>query len=74
MLDLLFLAHLSQRLKRWAYRMAMRQHPSVIHNFKDHFLWNHLANQSQNFLGSGNEKSLYKWSRSQDQDGRHGYK
>ena len=36
-----------------------------------------LANQSQTScgasLGRGNE-SLYKWSRSHDQDGRHGYK
>ena len=44
---------------------------------KHHLLWNHLANQSQTlcgaFLGRGNE-SLYKWSRSHDQDGRHGYK
>ena len=45
--------------------------------FKDLLLLNCLANQSQTScgasLGRGNE-SLYKWSRSHDQDGRHGYK
>ena len=39
-------------------------------------LGNHLANQSRILcgasLGSGNE-SLYKWSRSHDQDGRHAH-
>ena len=43
-----------------------------------HFLHrNCIANQSQTSCGAslerGNE-SLYKWSRSHDQDGRHGYK
>ena len=45
--------------------------------FKQLFLRNCLANQSQTLcgasLGRGNE-SLYKWSRSRDQDGHHGYK
>ena len=43
----------------------------------ENILRNCLANQSQTLcgasLGRGNE-SLYKWSRSHDQDGRHGYK
>ena len=42
-----------------------------------HLLRNRLANQSQTLCGAslerGNE-SLYKWSRSLDQDGRHGYR
>ena len=45
--------------------------------FKHLLLENHLAIQSQTLcgasLGRGND-SLYKWSRSHDQDGRHGYK
>ena len=44
--------------------------------FKHLLHWNRLANQSQilcgAFLGRGNE-SLYKWSRSHDQDGRHAH-
>ena len=45
--------------------------------FKHPLLWNRLANQSQTLCGSSLERgngSLYKWSRSHDQDGRHGYK
>ena len=45
--------------------------------FKHLLLRNRLANQSQTsygaLLGRGNE-SLYKWSRSHDQDGHDGYK
>ena len=45
--------------------------------FKQLFLRNCLANQSQTLCGSslgrGNE-SLYKWSWSHDKDGHHGYK
>ena len=48
--------------------------PSVV---RPQFQRNRLADQSQTScgasLGRGNE-SLYKWSRSHDQDGRHGYK
>ena len=44
--------------------------------FKHLLLWNRFANQSQILcgasLGRGNE-SLYKWSRSHDQDGRHAH-
>ena len=44
--------------------------------FKHLLHWNRLANQSQILcgasLGRGNE-SLYKWSRSHDQDGRHAH-
>ena len=47
------------------------------HNIQQLFLRNCLANQSQTVcgasLGRGNE-SVYKWSRSHAQDGRHGYK
>ena len=71
------LAHLSRRLTRWAYRMAMLRRPSSVHNFKDLLLWNRLPNQSQTSCGASwgkGNKSLYKWSRSHDQDGRHGYK
>ena len=57
-------------------------HPGAIYIyitviFKDLLLWYCLANQSQTlygaFLGRENE-SLYEWSRSHDQGGRHGYK
>ena len=45
--------------------------------FKHLLLWNLLVNQSQTLcgalLGRVNE-SLYKWSKSHDQDGRNGYK
>ena len=48
--------------------------PSTI--FKDRLLSKHLANQSQILSGAsfgrGNE-SLYKWSRSHDQVGRHAH-
>ena len=50
--------------------------PSSVHNFKHLLLRNRLANQSQILcgasLGRGNE-SLYKWSRSHDQDGCHAH-
>ena len=45
--------------------------------FKDLFLWNHFANQSQTLCGASLGKaseSYYKWSRSYNQDGRHAYK
>ena len=46
---------------------GIRPSSVVVHNFKDflNFVWS--------ILRKGNE-SLYKWSRSHDQDGRHGYK
>ena len=50
-----------------------RRHQTM---FKHLFLWNRFANQSQILcgasLGRGNE-SLYKWSRSHDQDGHHSH-
>ena len=50
--------------------------PLSVHNFKHLLLPNRLANQSQILcgasIGRGNE-SLYKWSRSHDQDGRHAH-
>ena len=55
----------------WQYTMYI----AII--FKDLLLWNRLANKNQTscgaFLGRENE-NLYKWSRSHDQDGHHGYK
>ena len=74
----LFLAHLSRRLTRWAYSIPMLWRPlsSLSTMFKKLLLWNRLANQSQivcgTSLGRGNE-SLYKWSRSHDQGGRHAH-
>ena len=48
-----------------------------IHVYDHNIETSSLANQLQTFcrasLGRGNE-SLYKWSRSHDQDGRQGYK
>ena len=66
------------RLTRWAYSIPMVRRPSSsVHIFKLLLLWNRLTNQSQTLwgasLGRGNE-SLYKWSRSHDQDGRHAQK
>ena len=44
-----FLAHLSQRLTRWAYSIPMVCCPSVVvvHTFKLEYLWSHLANLDQ---------------------------
>ena len=53
-----FLAHLSRRLTRWAYSIAMVRHPSVVvhhrplsvvvvHTFKPVYLWSQLANLDQ---------------------------
>ena len=54
-----FLAHLSQRLTRWAYSIPMVQHPSivyrspsssivvVVHIFKLEYLWSQLAKLDQ---------------------------
>ena len=69
---------------KWTEKSTQGQvcpHPEVIYMyitiiFKDLLLLNRLANQSQTscgaFLGRKNE-SLYEWSRSQDQDGSHGF-
>ena len=73
------LAHLS----RWAYSIGrppssvVRRRPSSSSTlFKHLLLRNHWANWSQisygAFTGWGNE-SLYIWSRSHDQDGRHAH-
>ena len=43
----MFLAHLSRRLTRWAYSIAMVRRPSVVvvvHTFKPVYLWSQLAN------------------------------
>ena len=56
---------------------GLSAHVQMTIIFKQLFLRNCLANQSQtvcgSLLGTGNE-SLYKRLRSHDQDGRHGYK
>ena len=56
--------------------MAMYMY-MTIHNIETSSSLKPLGHQSQTFcgasLGRGNE-SLYKWSRSHDQDGRHNYK
>ena len=44
----IFLAHLSRRLTRWAYSIAMVRRPSVVvHTFKPVYLWSQLANLDQ---------------------------
>ena len=61
----------------WSGVCRRRPSSSSVHIFKRLLLRNRLANQSQILcgasLGRGNE-SLYKWSRSHDQDGRHAQK
>ena len=43
-----FLAHLSRRLTRWAYSIAMVRRPSVlVHTLKPVYLWSQLANLDQ---------------------------
>ena len=77
------LAHLSQRLTSeligypliWRPSVSRHRRPSV-HNFKHLLLQNCLANQSQILCGASlgrGDESLYKWSRSHDQDGRHAH-
>ena len=47
---LIFLAHLSRRLTRWAYSIAIVRRPSVVvvvHTFKPVYLWSQLANLDQ---------------------------
>ena len=54
---------------------AIYMYMNVI--FKHLLLWNCLASQSQTSYGvslGNRNKSLYKWSMSHGQDGRHGYK
>ena len=76
-----FLAHLSRRLtgELIVYpcsivRLRCRRRSHFSNIFSSETAW---PNQSQTScgasLGRGNE-SLYKWSRSHDQDGHHGYK
>ena len=77
---IVFLAHLSRRLRgellvyQWLRRPSSVR-PSV-NIFKHLLLWNHWANWTQisygDSLGWGNE-SLFKWSWSHDQDGRHAH-
>ena len=80
--NLPFLAHLSRRLTDeligypWIRRPLSSVRRPSVHIFKHLLLQNRLANQSQILcgasLGRGNE-SLYNWSRSHDQDGRHAH-
>ena len=42
-----FLAHLSQRLTRWAYSIPMVPRPSIVHTFKLEYLWCQLTNLDQ---------------------------
>ena len=55
---------------------ASVRRPSSVNIFKHLLLWNHWANWTQilygDSLGRGNE-SLFKWSWSLDQDGRHAH-
>ena len=78
----IFLAHLSRRLtgELIGYPWIRRPSSSVVrpsvHIFKHLLLRKRLANRSQILCGAslerGNE-SLYKWSMSHDQDGRHAH-
>ena len=55
---------------------SVRRRPASVHNFKDLLLWNRWANQNQTSCGASlgrGDESLYKWSRSHDQDGRHAH-
>ena len=67
---------------RWANSIPMLRRSSSSLSlsstiFKHLLLWNRLANQIQNLCGASlgkGIKSLYKWSRSHDQDGCHAQK
>ena len=50
LIRVILLAHLSRRLTRWAYSIAMVPRPSVVvvvHTFKPVYLWSQLANLDQ---------------------------
>ena len=84
--DLLFLAHLSRRLTRWAYSTPMVRRPSVVvrrrrpssvvvHTFKLEYLWSQLANLDQILcvasLGWG-KGCIRFWDRLDQNSGFHG--
>ena len=82
-----FLAHLSRRLTRWAYSIAMVRRPSVVvcrrpssvvvvvHTFKPVYLWSQLANLDQILcvasLGWG-KGCIRFWGRLDQNSGFHG--
>ena len=71
-----FLAHLSQRLTRWAYSIPMVRRPSVVvYTFKLEYLWSQLANLDQllcvTSLGWG-KGCLRFWGRLDQNSGFHG--
>ena len=75
----MFLAHLSQRLIRWAYRIGRplssfvrcrRPHSLNIFSSETNGPISQISNGAS--MGLGNE-SLLKWSWSQDKDGHHGH-
>ena len=82
-----FLAHLSRRLTRWAYSIAMVRRPSVVvrrrpsssvvvvHTFKLEYLWSQLANLDQILcvasLGWGKGCIMF-WGRLDQNSGFHG--
>ena len=73
-----FLAHLSQRLTRWAYSIPMVCRPSsyvVIHTFRLEYLWSQLANLDQILcvasLGWG-KGCIRFWDRLDQNSGYHG--
>ena len=72
----LFLAHLSRRLTRWAYSIAMVLCPSVVvHTFKLEYLWSQLADLYQILcvasLGWG-KGCIRFWGRFDQNSGFHG--
>ena len=82
----IFLAHLSRRLTRWIYSIAMVRRPSVVvrrrrpssvvvHTFKPAYLWSQLANLDQilcvGSLGWG-KGCIRFWGRLDQNSGFHG--
>ena len=71
------LAHLSRRLTRWAYSIAMARRPSVVvvHTFKPVYLWSQLTNLDQILcvasLGWG-KGCIRFWGRLDQNSGFHG--
>ena len=72
-----FLAHLSQRLTRWAYSIPMVCRPFVaVHTFKLEYLWSQLANLEQILCvaspGWGGGGCIKFWGRLDQNSGFHG--
>ena len=72
-----FLAHLSRRLTRWAYSIAMVRRPSVVvvHTFKPVYLWSQLANLDQILCVASLEWGkgcIRSWGRLDQNSGFHG--